>query len=282
MSGAQILARTMSQVSRPDSEGNLWQYNSRSDHHSKVACWGIIFDMMQRSPLLRQHIKEGLVHFGINHEMRDFTNGRKKDLDLVLCTAASGAAPAAQETLTTLSKRYDVRLEPNELKILEGLPELTMAPVGAVLMALEAKACMTEHSKARPRLYDELNSSHLTVHGATDQAIAAAFVMVNAADRFLSPGRNKYISKSGPIWNNHRQPSATISAIEKIRELPRRSRLGDVGYDGLAIVAINCRNDGSAVSLVNTAPAPRAGEIDHYESLIDRLVHIYATRFSQL
>lgn len=43
---------------------------------------------------------------------------------------------------------------------LGSLPELPRAPVGAVLMALEAKAAMTEHVKALPRLYDELNSSH--------------------------------------------------------------------------------------------------------------------------
>ncbi|WP_205649826.1 hypothetical protein [Afifella aestuarii] len=278
----EILARTLSAVTRPDKRGNHWQYNSRSDHHSKVACWAIIFDLMQRSTLLREHVESGLVHFGINHEMRDFTNNRKKDLDLVLCTAATGSVVSEEMTLSALALRYDVQLTATEQQILRGLPALTMAPVGAVLMALEAKACMTEHSKARPRLYDELNSSHATVHGATDQAIAAGFVMVNFADEFLSPGRNQDIQRVGPVWNRHRQPHATTTAIEKVRELPRRSRLGDVGYDALAIAVVECRNDGSPVSLVTDPPAPQPGDVDHYNSLIDRLTHIYATRFSQL
>ncbi|WP_370197168.1 hypothetical protein [Aurantimonas sp.] len=282
MAGLEILSRTLTAAARPDKGGHPWQYNSRSDHHSNVACWCIIFDLLQRSALLRQHVGTGLVHFGINHEMRDFTNNRKKDLDLVLSTAMSGTVVGDGETLASLVKRYDIQLTEAENRTLAALPALTMAPVGSVLMALEAKACMTEHSKARPRLFDELNSSHLTVHGATDQAIAAGFVMINAADDFLSPGRNDRITTDGPVWNRHRQPRATITAIEKVRELPRRSRLGTTGYDALAIAVVSCRNDGSPVPLVTDPPAPQPGDIDHYDSLIERLTHIYATRFSHL
>jgi uncharacterized RmlC-like cupin family protein len=45
------------------------------------------------------------------------------------------------------------------------------AEVGAVLIALEAKACMTAHVKALPRLYDELNSSHQCVHGSSSPRV---------------------------------------------------------------------------------------------------------------
>ena len=70
-------------------------------------------------------------------------------------------------------------------------------------MALEAKACMTAHQRALPRLYDELNSSHLTVHGATDQAIAAGFAMVNIAGQYLSPDLNKKNRSTDPQWSLH-------------------------------------------------------------------------------
>lgn len=282
MAGLEILARTLSATARTDRHGNVWQYRSRSDHHSKVACWVIIFDLLQRSALLRQHVKSGLVHFGINHEMRDFKNNQKKDLDLVVCTAASGARVDSTKNLETLASHYGIQLNVSERQALQNLPVLTRAPVGAVLLALEAKACMTEHSKARPRFFDELNSSHATVHGATDQAIAAGFVMVNAADKFLSPGRNDHMRTVGPTWNLHRQPHSAARAIEKVRELPRRSRLGDVGYDALAIAVVECRNDGSPVALVTDPPAPQPSDVDHYNSMIDRLTHIYATRFSHL
>ena len=82
MFGPEILVRTLSKATRLDQFGNRWQYHPPSDHHSKVACWGIVFDLLRGSPLLKQHVARGLVHFGINHEMRDFVHDRKKNLDL--------------------------------------------------------------------------------------------------------------------------------------------------------------------------------------------------------
>ena len=76
------------------------------------------------------------------------------------------------------------RLDEGPRRALDVMPALQEGPVGFVLLAFEAKACMTEHSKARPRLYDELSSRHLTAHGANDAAIAVAFVMINVARRF--------------------------------------------------------------------------------------------------
>jgi hypothetical protein len=169
MFGPQILVRTLTTTVRRDRYGNEWQYHSRSDNHSKIACWCITFDLLITTPLLRRHVKEGIVNFGINHEMRDFVHDRKKNLDLVLCTP-NGAA--SSENLNDLADRYGISLNAEETRHLELLPNLLRAPVGSVLMALEAKACMTAHQRALPRLYDELNSSHSTVHGANDQAIA--------------------------------------------------------------------------------------------------------------
>ncbi len=281
MHGPAILVRTLSKSDRHDRFGNDWQYHSRSDHHSKVACWGIVFDLLRSSPLLRRHVEAGLVHFGINHEMRDFVHDRKKNLDLVLCTASSEKAKASK-TLASLAEDYDIILSETEKADLDKLPALGRASVGAVLMALEAKACMTAHQRALPRLYDELNSSHLTVHGATDQAIAAGFAMVNIAQRYLSPDLNKKNRQTDPEWSVHRQPRDAELAIDKIRQLPKRSKTGDTGYDALAIVVIDCVNDGSPVELVTSPPAPQPGDIYHYTSMIDRLAHIYATRFKDL
>ena len=59
MYGPAILVRTLSKPGRRDRFGNDWQYHSRSDHHSKVACWGIVFDLLRTSPLLRRHVEAG-------------------------------------------------------------------------------------------------------------------------------------------------------------------------------------------------------------------------------
>lgn len=279
MHGPSILVRTLSKTTRRDRFGNHWQYHSRSDHHSKVACWGVIFDLLSNCALLRRHVEAGIVCFGINHEMRDFVHDRKKNLDLVLCTP--GGSPSGQ-SLTSMADEYEVELSNTELSELTALPHLRRAPVGSVVMALEAKACMTAHQRALPRLYDELNSSHLTVHGASEQAIAVGFTMVNIAQRYLSPDLNKHNFPSQPEWSEHRQPRDAELAVEKIKQLPRRSKTGDVGYDALAIVVVDFPNDGSPVSLVTQPPAPHPGDIYHYDSMISRLSAAYATRFKDL
>jgi hypothetical protein len=282
MHGPDILVRTLTKVTREDRQGNRWQYHSRSDHHSKVACWGIVFDLLQAAPLLRRQVASGIVHFGINHEMRDFKNDRKKNLDLVLCTASGAGGEKSKQTLASLASEYEIELTDKERAEFELLPSLTRAPVGAVLAALEAKACMTAHQRALPRLYDELNSSQLTVHGATDQAIAAGFVMVNIAEKYFSPDRNRGVPGIEQEWSTHAQPRDAQLAIDKVRQLSRRSRPGEVGYDALAIVVIDMANDGSPVRLVTKPPAPQPGDIHHYASMIDRLAHIWATRFKDL
>lgn len=279
MHGPKILVRTLSSSTRSDKSGNRWQYHSRSDHHSKVACWGVIFDLLSSTPLLRRHVEAGVVCFGINYEMRDFVHDRKKNLDLVLCTS-NGAATG--DTLASIAAGYDIVLTDGERGDLDGLPTLVRAPVGSVIMALEAKACMTAHQRALPRLYDELNSSHLTVHGSSDQAIAVGFTMVNIADHYLSPDLNKKNRATDPDWSQHKQPRDAQLAIDKIKQLPRRSKVGDVGYDALSIVVIDMPNDGSSVKLISSLPAPQHGDIYHYDAMITRLSGIYATRFKDL
>lgn len=282
MHGPDILARTLSATAIPDKYGNAWQYHSRSDHHSKVACWGIVFDLLQISPLLRRHVESGAVVFGINHEMKDFVHDRKKNLDLVLCTPSGSSATASDISLTSLASQYNIQLSAEEAGILAGLPELRRAAVGSVLMALEAKACMTAHQRALPRLYDELNSSHATVHGANDHAIAAGFTMVNIAERYLSPDLNKRNRAKEPEWSSHNQPRDAGLAVQKIRQLPRRSKTGDVGYDALSIVVVDCRNDGSPIKLWSQEPNPPKSDIHDYGSMIERLGNLYATRFKEL
>jgi hypothetical protein len=279
ISGAQILVRTLSTPHVTDSHGNDWNYHSRSDHHSKVACWVIVFDLLRSSLLLRRHVSERKVGFGINHEMRDFQQDRKKNLDLVICQPASGSRPG--KSLVDLADRYGIDLIPAERRELEQLPQLPQVTVGNVLVALEAKACMTSHQKALPRLYDELNSSHQTVHGAHDSAIAAGLVMINIADRFLSSDLNKTNRRTSPVWSTHPQPKSVEITIDKVEQLPRRSQTGIPGYDALGIVVVDCVNDGSPVILHTAPPAPQERDIYHYTAMIDRLRGIYETRFAQ-
>jgi hypothetical protein len=211
--------------------------------------------------------------------MRDFVHDRKKNLDLVLCMPDG---PPTDQTLARLVTDYGIVLTQEENESLRSLPELKRAPVGSVLMALEAKACMTAHQRALPRFYDELNSSHLTVHGASDQAIAVGFAMINIAEYYLSPDLNKKNRANDAIWSSHNQPRDAQLAVEKVKQLPRRARVGDVGYDALAIVTVAMANDSTPVELVTTPPAPQSGDIHNYGTMLARLSAIYATRFKDL
>ncbi|MEQ1717647.1 MAG: hypothetical protein ABL907_16990 [Hyphomicrobium sp.] len=236
---------------------------------------------MRNSRLLRDQVASGRVGFGINIEIKDFQHDRSKDLDLVICQPATGLVRSS-ETLATLAKHWHVELTKSERSELEALPEFRTCMVGNVLVALEAKACMTAHQRALPRLYDELNSSHSTVHGAHDLAIAAGFVMINIAKTFLSPDLNKKNRSTDPEWSMHEQPKSVEITIDKVRQLPRRSQTGIAGYDALAIAVVECLNDGSPVKLHTRPPAPQPTGTYHYATMIDRLAGIYATRFAQI
>ena len=259
----------------------LWQYHSRSDRHSKVACWGVLFDLLQQSSLLGKHANAGKVVLGVNHELRDFQTKRKKNLDLVVAKPA-GPGEKKPRTMASLADEWGIVITSTQAAKLNGLPPLVEGVVGsAVMLAMEAKAAMTAHSKARPRLYDELNSSHQTVHGASNQALAVGFVMVNVSTTFVSPDLNKTPGQS-TVVSQHNQPRDARGIVAKVEEIPRRSNSTQQGYDGLAIVAIECANDGTPVTLVTGPPAPQPGEIYHYDSMIARVATEYDTTFANI
>lgn len=260
-----------------------WQYHSRSDRHSKVACWGVFFDLLLTSGLLREHVADQRVVFGVNHTMQGFAQDQRKDLDLVIARPANGPASPRARTLTDLAECYGMDLTPEQQRQLDRLPTAVEGLVGAVLVAMEAKACMTEHGKALPRLYDELNSSHQIVHAATNQALAVGFVMVNASTGFISPGRNPGLAAGAPpVVSVHKQPSAVARTIGKVKMLPRRSDTSSRGYDGLGIVVVDMRNDGSPVRLATDPPAPQPGDIFHYNSMIRRMASEYDSTFRRI
>lgn len=264
-----------------------WQYHSRSDRHSKIACWGVLFDLLQASNLLRVQVADGKVFFGVNHVMKDFVHNKEKKLDLVLCRpepSESAIAPSRAETLHTLAERWNINLSPLQRATLTALPVIRQAPVGAVLAALEAKATMTEHKKAAPRLYDELNSSHQIVHASSNRALSIGFFMVNASGHFISPDRNKNLAlDEARNVTIHKQPAAAEHSIKVVQNLPRRSGVSGTGYDGLAIVVVDMPNDGvTPVRLVTTPPAPPRGDIFNYDAMLTRVANEYDASFTRI
>lgn len=284
MDGPSIVARTLSRPGKPDRYGNTWQYHSRSDRHSKIACWSILFEALQHSALLRRHVETGKVVFGVNQEMRDYRTNRTKDLDLVIATPGSALLTSARPvTLADLAVRWAVRVSDEQQRTLANLPQIVEGPTGIVLAALEAKACMTAHIKALPRLFDELNSSHATVHANTSTALAVGLAMVNASPTFISPDLNKFdLSEQPPVVSQHRQPHCVERTIDKLEDLPRKTKPSEEGFDAFGIVVVDMANDGSPVRVVEEPPAPRPADVWYYDQMIRRLVHDYDTAFAHI
>lgn len=108
---------------------------------------------------MASHAQSGEIGFGVNHEMVDFKNARKKNLDLVICEPRTSEVKNRKaRSFASLADDFGLSLTEEERVSLAKLPQFVETPVGAVRLALEAKACMTAHVRALPRLYDELNS----------------------------------------------------------------------------------------------------------------------------
>jgi hypothetical protein len=275
--GPGIIVRSISAGSISDRYGNVWQYHSRSDKHSKVPCWAIAFDLIQHCQLLREHLATGKVVLGINHTMRDFQTQRKKDLDLVIARPTDDVAASRSRTFGQLGEHFGVVLSRQEREVLAGLPEAREGPVGSVLVALEAKACMTAHVKALPRLHDELDSSHQTAHGNSRNALAVGFVLINAGTSFVSPDRNKFdLKTNASVVSTHRQPDDAIRVIEKVKEI-RRTSGGSAGFDALGVMLIEIANDGSPVRLARQPVSPFP-----YTDMVSRVAHEYAANFKKI
>lgn len=278
MRGPQILARYLQVPSEPDKYGNPWQYNSRSDRHSKVGCWGVAFDLLAHSAQLREHAAAGKIIVGVNHTMTDYATHRKKALDLVIARPISEGR--GKLSFKRLATQYGILLTEEDSRQLAELPDIKVAAVGTPLIALEAKATMTAHVKSLPRLYDELNSSHLCVHGASSAALAIGYVQVNNSTEFVSSVTNNFpLEGREAIRSTHRQPDSTLRVIQKIGEIPRRSKSSETGFDGIGLSVLDFQNDGGPVSIVSAPPAPQQGDSFHYDSMIIRMATEYDTTF---
>ena len=280
MYGERILARSLSAGAIPDKFGTLWQYHSRSDRHSKIACWGVLFDLMLACPLLRQHIADGTVGFGINHEMTDFVSSRRKNLDLVICTSRSEPKARKQVRFGDLAKGYDIQLADHEADDFNSLPILTRKPVGEVMVALEAKACMTAHTKAAPRLFDELSSAAQCINGSAPSAIAVGHMLVNTSATFVSSDQNKRRrSETNRVDSHDPQPQSWEKALGTARKLAVRGYATERGFDAVGVTMLDGINDGTPFIIPPVPPSLAANDSLAYERMIHRLSGLYDTRF---
>ena len=230
----------------------VYRYHPRSDEHSKFLCKLVLADLIAACPLLAKHIQQGEVISGINVGFT-FPNGKTKTLDLAIGPPKN----------PVLGVQTGSSLQDNAL--------------AKVRIACEAKQTMTEHSKSKPRLFDELSSSHEIVHQGDNTAIAAGIVVINVANTFASPTRQ--VSPDGPpVFIKHRQPEVTRQMVEHLRGLIVRNDIGQVGFDAFTTIVVDCDNVGLC-RLHTDVPAPQPGSSDHYETFLARISQAYVARY---
>lgn len=274
MRGPAILARSMSVATKRGKDATAWQYHSRSDTHSKIACWTVLFDLLLECDVLRRNAEAGLIGFGINHVMVGPIN---KTLDLVLTVVPPARPRGALGTFAQLADRYGIPLTDEERTALDGLPLVEQDAsddVSEVAVALEAKACMTEHLKSIPRLHAEILATGYLAKKASPRCITVSYSMVNAADSFVSPGGKGLV-------NRHSQPEDARRVVQMLGTALPLARDIEIGFDVVGVTVVECRNDGSPVTVLSRPPAPSTTEHYHYERMVRSLCGEYRSRFSQ-
>jgi hypothetical protein len=272
MRGPEILARTMSVATRRGKEAGSWQYHSRSDTRSKLACWTVLFDLLCECDVMRRHAEAGKLGFGINHVMVGPIN---KTLDLVVTVVPPNRVAGGRTTFADLVDRYGILLDNDDSRLLGELPtveEDADDDVSEVAIALEAKACMTEHLKSIPRLHAEILATGYLAKKAAPRCITVSYSLVNAADSFISPGG------AGKV-DHHAKPEDTRRVVDMLRHaIPLAREAKDIGYDVVGVSVIACHNDGSPVAVVDHSPAPSRADHHHYERMIRSVCAEYRSR----
>lgn len=226
--------------SRTDSLGYSYQYHPRSDAHSKKLA-ELVWEDLQYCPKIKQDAASGRIKHEVNYKYQWPGSGKVKTIDLAIGPPGN--------------------------------------PIGLreVWMSCEMKAAMTEHKKAQPRIFDELQSSYRIVNHGAPKAIAAGITFVNIAGTFVSPLRQR---SGQPLEvTTHNQPVVTASMVAHLRGLPLRNSVRKTGFDAYCTFVVDCDNQGAAV-LWATAPAPQPGDPDHYETFLKRICQKYTRRFS--
>jgi len=274
MRGPEILARTMSVPTRRGHSERPWQYHSRSDAHSKVACWAVMFDLLLECEPLRIAASEGRIGFGINHVMVGPIN---KTLDLVVTMVPPSRSVRSRRSFADMVSVYGIALDDTDTDVLGTLPRIDEEDraddVSEVAIALEAKACMTEHVKSLPRLHAEILATGYLAKRAAPRCITVSYSLVNAAPHFMTPS-------PGGRTNHHVQPSDAQRVVEMLgTAIPIARDVRDYGFDVIGVTVLDCRNDGSRVTVSSETPAPQRLDHIHYERMIRSLCSEFRSRF---
>ncbi|MGH6888275.1 MAG: hypothetical protein ACREHF_03615 [Rhizomicrobium sp.] len=240
-------------------------YHPRTSRHSDFQSELIIRDLVAHCPLLRRRAARGEVVAQLRHHQQvahaDWV------IDIAIGSCAGPPAPLPEGTT------------------------IRMAPPVVIQIAIELKSILTEHGKARRNRLRDFSSFHGYAHGYDPKTVAAAFLLVNSAERFYSPLR-----KPDDI-TTHGGPRASARQIAKdavdiFRSIPLRNSATDQpGMEAVGVVVIEHDNlafhptpdDFKEIHrptrLAPAPPNPKVGDPLHYQSMLQRICNSYTERF---
>jgi hypothetical protein len=131
---------------------------------------------------------------------------------------------------------------------------------------------MTEHVKALPRLHAEILATGYLAKLAAPHCILASYTLVNSATTFRAPSDSVRTNTHG-AGDAARVVEMLALAVPLARNLQNL-----IGYDVVGTTVIECRNDGSPVTVdVGFAWPDRAAHV-RYERLVRGICSEYRAR----
>lgn len=273
MEGPTIFAQTLGKPVARGGGVTEWQYHSRSDLHSKQACWTILFDLLRACDVFRDHVEQHKITFAVNHVM---VGKIAKKLDLVVCRIPGNRERKPGRSFAEFGNELGIVLSTKQQALLAKLPEFheeQADEMAEVVVALEAKACMTEHVKAIPRLFAEILATGYLAKQAAPNCVTASHTVVNAAPFFRSPGSEKETK------HNATAPEAVVRMLGDA--LPTAQQAPTLGYDAVGVTVVSCRNNGSPVEVVTGPPAPTSKQHHNYDRMIHTICAAYRAKFGR-
>ena len=145
-----------------------------------------------------------------------------------------------------------------------------------VWAAIDAKAIMTEHGKARRNRQRDLNSMAEIMHRRTPRPITAAFVVINASPTFRSPLRTD--------TTQHRNISRIVEeTILLFAEILKDESSRRPGLDAIGVVVLDYSNlPGSKCKILTAPPAPDSSSPLFYDNFLATLCAEFRALSSRL
>jgi hypothetical protein len=231
------------------------QYHPRSSKHGDALCAFLLQDLLATCDPFRRAAERDEIVYRSNFTIDPLSPDRW-NADLVVGPPTQHPEPTSQRVGA----------------IAEGDPH-------EIWMAVDAKAIMTEHGKARRNRQRDLNSFQDILHRKNPRTIVAGLLIVNIAERFQTP-----LARSQEGVTEHRNIVRLVTEIVSLMGgLPRGGvEPGQPGLDALGVIVLSHSNiRGEPTLLVVDPPAPGADDALSYASLLRDLCAAFAARFGK-